>query len=704
MTDLSSRLEQLSPAKRALLEKLAARAGGTAAAEPIRPRDGGGPAPLSFGQQRFWFLDRLQPGTPLYTIPAAFRLRGRLDVRALRAALADVVARHEALRTVFREVEGTPLQVVLPAVPAPLDVADLRALPEAARAAEAERRVREFLRLPFDLSRGPLLRAFAVRTDADGWTLALGVHHVASDGWSQGIVLRELAAAYAARSGAGAPPLPAPALQYPDYAVWQRGWLRGRVLEEQLAWWRERLAGGPAVLELPADRPRPAAMSQRGAKHYGRLPAEVAEAAEALARAEGGTPFMVLLAAFQLLLGRLAGEEEVRVATPVANRGRPETEGTVGFFVNTLVLRGDLSGDPTFRELLARVREETLGAFAHPDLPFERLVEELAPERSLGHAPLAQVSFALQNAPEAALRLPGCDAEETSPDLGVATLDLDVHLRRTARGLEWMARYSTDLWDAPSAALLAARYERLLRGALAGPDARVSALPLLDDAERARVLEAWNPPPRPCPQDSVPALFAAQAALTPEAPAVSYGGETLTYAELHRRSLALAGELAARRVGPDARVGLLAERSPDMVVAMLAVLQAGGAYLPLDPDHPSERLAFMLDDAGARVLLAQRALLERVPGFAGEVVALDTPHPPAPSPTRGEGEHDDADPREALPRNGGGWRASSEPGGGLLADADSLAYVIYTSGSTGRPKGVAVPHRGIVRLVRDADL
>ncbi|HEV2735904.1 MAG TPA: amino acid adenylation domain-containing protein, partial [Longimicrobiaceae bacterium] len=674
MTDLSSRLEQLSPAKRALLEKLAARGGAPPAADVVRPREGSGPAPLSFGQQRLWFLDRLQPGTPRYTIPVAFWLRGRLDVRALRAALGEVVSRHEALRTVFREVQGTPLQLVLPRVPAPLDTADLRALPEAAREAEAERRVRDFLRLPFDLARGPLLRAFAVRTGDEAWTLALGVHHVASDGWSQGILLRELSAAYAARVGGGAAPLPAPRLQYPDYAAWQRGTAHARVLDEQLAWWRERLGGTAPVLELPADRPRPAALGQRGAKHFAVLPAELAERAEAFARGEGASPFMTLLAAFQLLLGRLAGEEEVRVGTPVANRGRPETEGVVGFFVNTLVLRGDLSGDPTFRELVARVREETLGAFARPDLPFERLVEELHPERSLNHAPLVQVAFALQNAPDAPLRLPGCDIEETSPDLGVATLDLDVHLRRSGRGLELMARYSTDLWDAPSAARLAERYERLLRGALASPDARVSGLPLLDDAERERVLRAWNATERPYPAGlRVHDLFAAQAARTPDAVAVSWRGERTTYAELERRANRVANALRRRGVGPETRVGVCMGRTPELLAALLGVLGAGGAYVPLDPAYPRERLAWMVEDAGIRVVLTEARWADGLPDNASDVLVLER-----------EGDALAAEPETA-------------PESGVLPE--NLSHVIFTSGSTGRPKGVMIRHSSVVVLL-----
>ena len=712
MTDLSGRLEQLSPAKRALLEKLARRAAPARPAEDaIRPREESGPAPLSFGQQRFWFLDRLQPGTPLYTVPAVFRLRGRLDVRAMERAFAEVVARHDALRTVFREVEGEPRQVVLPAVATPVGAADLRGAPDG----EAERRVREWLRLPFDLSFGPLVRAFAVRTGEDAWVLAFAVHHVASDGWSQGIFLRELSAAYARHlGGEGAPP-PPPRVQYPDYAVWLRGWMRGTVLEEQLAWWKGRLGSGAPVLELPGDRPRPLSMSQRGAKLLASLPADLADGAEALARREGATPFMVLLAAFHALLGRLSGEEEVRVATPVANRGRPETEGTIGFFVNTVVLRGDLSADPTFRELLARVREETLGAFARSELPFERLVEELQPDRSLAHGPLAQVSFALQNASDETLRLPGCEVEETSPDLGVATLDLDFHLRRSARGLEVMARYSTDLFDPSTIARLAERYGRLLRAALAAPDSRVSSLPLLDAEERRTALAGWGDAgPVPAPERTVDALFAEQAERTPDAPALSFGGETLTYAELHRRADALARELAARGVGPDARVGLCTPRSAGMVVGMLAILRAGGAYVPLDPDYPAERLAFMVADAGVRVLVVHPGLEMRFEGFDGEVVAVEPLLPPGPPPpaSEGRGENDSVEGEDAsvdmpLPHSWGRVASLSEPGGGAGGGGhtpEHLAYVIYTSGSTGRPKGVAVPHRGVVRLVRDADL
>ena len=662
MTDLSARLDQLSPAKRALLEKLARRGPVPPAdASAPRRRTGEGPVPLSFSQRRLWFLDRLEPGTAAYTIPAVFRVRGPLDPAALERALRGVVERHEALRTTFHEVDGEPVQVVAPSAGVPLAAQDLRSLSADERDEEALRRVRDFLRLPFDLSTGPLLRGLLVRTAEEEWTFALALHHVASDGWSQGILFHEMGALYAGEST----PLAMPEVQYPDFALWQKG--RAAEWEGQLAWWKERLAGAPTVLELPAARPRPPVRSGRGAKHAVSFPRELADALAALGREEGASPFMVLLAAFQALLSRLTGEEDVPVGTPVANRTRRELERTVGFFVNTLVVRGDLSGDPPFRELLGRVRESTLGAYEHQDLPFERLVEALHPERVLGHAPVFQVLFALQNASDGELALSGCAVEALDVDLGVAPLDLELSLRETEGGLRGTVRYSTDRLDADDVARLLERYERVLRAVAEDPDVPVSRIPLLGDAERATLLEAWNDTAEAYPPEPLHRLFEAQARATPSSAAVLAGEEALTFAELDARSNRLAHHLVRSGVGPEVRVGICLERGAEMVVALLAVLKAGGAYVPLDPAYPAERLAFMLRDSAARALVTTSALVARLPEAGAATVLLDG----------------------AAEEISGGSSLSPE----VAVDGENAAYVIYTSGSTGRPKGVVISHR-----------
>ncbi|HEX8272004.1 MAG TPA: non-ribosomal peptide synthase/polyketide synthase, partial [Longimicrobiaceae bacterium] len=652
------------------------------AAERIPRRADDGPAPLSFAQQRLWFIHQLDPASSAYNMPFALRLRGALDARALRRSLTELARRHEAVRTVFAERAGQAVQVVLPAAPVPLPVLDLSGLPRESRAAEAARRVAEEGRRPFDLARGPLLRVLLARTAEEEWTLCLTMHHVASDGWSMGVLTREVSALYTAYSRGEASPLPEPELQYADFAAWQRRWLAGERLDAQLGYWRERLDGAPPLLELPTDHPRRGAP---GATETGRpfaLSPELTRGLRELGRRENATLFMTLLAAWQTLLGRWAGQDDVVVGSAIAGRTRAELEGLIGFFVNSLVLRADLSGDPGFRGLLGRVRETTLGAFAHQDLPFERLVEELAPERSLLHNPLFQVMFALQNQERGTVALGGLEAETLAGGDTGAKFDLGVSLWEDGERIVGRIDYRTDLFEGSTVERMAEHFRVLLEAAVADPDRRVRALPLVPAAELERVVARWSGTGAPAaPERCVHELFAAQAAAMPGAVALAHAGGSLTYAELDRRADRLAHLLARRGVGPDARVGICAERSPEMVVGLLAILKAGGAYLPLDPQYPAERLRYMLADAGARVLLTRDGLRDRFAGFAGDVVLL------------GDAAHEEG---SALSHS----RTFALP---HPPSPDSLAYVIYTSGSTGRPKATEVPHRAIPGFFRGAD-
>ncbi len=584
---------------------------------------------------------------------------------ALRRSLTEVVRRHESLRTVFAAAGGEPVQVIRGPAPAALPVVELSGLSAEARGRETLRLAAEEAARPFDLAAGPLLRATVVRAGGAEHALLLTLHHVVSDGWSMDVLVREVSALYAGE------PLPELPVQYADYALWQREWLSGDVLEAQLGWWRDRLAGAPPVLELPADRPRSLARDGRVSRVPFSLPAETSRALRELSRREGATPFMTLLAAWQALLARYAGTEDVSVGTPIAGRTRLETEPLIGFFVNTLVLRADLSGEPDFRALLGRVREATLGAYAHQEVPFERLVEELAPERSLAHSPLFQVLFVLQDAGGEAPRPGGLRVEPIAAGGGSAKFDLTLALADGEEAIRGTLAYRTALFDAATAERMLEHFGRVLEAAASAPETPVSRVPLLSAGERRRLLVEWNDTARGHPRDAtVHGLFAAQAARTPDAAALSFAGGTLTYAELHARSGRLAHALRGRGVGPESRVGICVERSPGMLVAMLAVLQAGGAYVPLDPAHPLERLRYVLEDAGVRVLLVGSAGADPVPGFEGERVGVD--------------EADADAPGEA-------------PESGVLPE--NLAYVIYTSGSTGRPKGVQVEHRSVVALL-----
>ncbi|MET0399298.1 MAG: amino acid adenylation domain-containing protein, partial [Longimicrobiaceae bacterium] len=623
---------------------------------PLVRAERGESLPLSFAQERLWVIDRMDPGGSVYNVPFTLRLRGALDGGALRAALDALVERHESLRTTFPAPGGRPVQVVHPAEGAPFRLDPLDGAAEGEREARALAAAAEEAARPFDLAAGPLFRAVLFRIAEDDHLLVLALHHVVADGWSVGVLFRELSALYAALVRGEPSPLAPLPVQYADFAVWQRGWLAGETLERQVAYWRERLRDAPPLLELPTDRPRLAVRSTRGGAHHFRLPAAAAESLRALARAEGATPFMAALACFQLLLSIYSRQDDVVVGTPVAGRTHEALEGMVGMFVNTLALRTELGGDPPFRELLGRVREGTLGAYGHQDLPFEKLVDELRPPRDPGHAPVFQVMFSLHNLPAAALRLPGLALEAVATESRTTKFDLALSLADTAAGLVGSLEHDAHLFDAGTAARMAAHFATLLEGAAAEPARRLSELSLLDDAERRR-LAAWNDTARATPPGAVHERVAEHARSRPGAPAIYFGGATTTFAELDARAARVAARLRALGVGPESRVGVAAERGPGLVAAVLGVLRAGAAYVPLDPAYPPDRLAFMLADAAVPVVVAEERLAGRLPEFGGEIVALDTPHPPAPSPTRGEGENDndtrEAEGQEGLPQDWG---------------------------------------------------
>ncbi|HET7461692.1 MAG TPA: FkbM family methyltransferase, partial [Longimicrobium sp.] len=564
---------------------------------PVAPAERTGALPLSFAQERLWFLDRLEPGSATYNIPAAWRLGGVLDQAALERALGEIVRRHEALRTVFANVDGSPVQVIAPFGGFALPVEDLSGWNEADREAAFRRRAGEEARRAFDLSAGPLFRAALLRLHAEDHVLLVTMHHIVSDGWSMGVLQRELSALYTAYREGRESPLPALPVQYADYAVWQRGQLAGEVLERQLAYWRERLSGAPELLELPTDRPRPPVQTYRGASVPVELSPELLERLQALGRSEGTTLYMTLLGAFQVLLSTYGGSDDIVVGSPIAGRTRGEVEELIGFFVNTVVLRTDLSGDPSFRETLRRVREATLGAYAHQEVPFEKLVAELQPERSLSHSPLFQVMFALQDAGGGGGALPGLEVGGVGAELASAKFDLSLTLAATAQGLRGGLNYSTDLFERGTVERMLGHLARVLEQVAADADVRLSRLELLGEAERSLVLDAWNRTAAEVPADRcIHELFEVQAARTPGAVAVRFEAESLTYRELNERANQLAHHLHGRGVGPEVRVGVLMERSLEMVVSLLAVLKAGGAYVPLDPGLPAERLAYMLGD------------------------------------------------------------------------------------------------------------
>ncbi len=640
----------------------------------ISRRDNPGESPLSFAQERLWFLDQFIPHNPAYNIPIAFRIEGQLNNGVLEQCLNEIVQRHETLRTKFIAEEGRPIQATFPKFNLSIHYVNFENFVEKQLQSITIRLAVEEAQKPFDLTRDALVRAKLLCLSAEEHVLLLTMHHAVSDGWSLGVLLRELAVLYEAFSKGKPSPLPVLPIQYGDFAVWQRQRLQGEVLETQLDYWKQNLSGSLPVLDLPTDRPRPSRQTFRGAKRSLNFPKPLLEALKTLSQQQGVTLFMTLLTAFKVLLYRYTGQEDILVGAPVAGRNQIETENLIGFFVNVLVLRTDLSGNPTFRDCLERVRKVVLGAYNHQEVPFEKLVETLQPERDLSYSPLFQVMFALQNTPMPSLEFSGLTLSPLAVDNGTAKFDLTLDLSETSDGIDGFIEYNTDLFDGDTIARMVGHFQTLLEAIAANPQQRVSELPLLTAAERHQLLVEWNDTQAEYPKDvCIHQLFEAQVEQTPEAVAVVFEDQQLTYRELNTRANQLAHHLQTLGVGPEIMVGICIERSLEMVVGLLGILKAGGAYVPLDPAYPQERLAFMLSDSQTPVLLTQKKLMTGLTDQKARVVCLDTD-----------------------------WEViSQEHEGNLVSDVKprNLAYTLYTSGSTGRPKGVVIEHHSPVALL-----
>ena len=673
MSDIAKQITGLSVEKRQLLERYLKTAGLNLSRTVILPQSREtNKFPLSFAQQRLWFLDQLEPNSAVYNIPDMQQFSGPLNLAALERSMSELIRRHESLRTTFQSIDGEPVQVIAEAQPRKIEVIDLSHLPRAKREAEAQRMARDEGEVPFDLSRGPLFRFRLVKLEEEEHLLLLTMHHIIADGWSLGVLGRELSALYQAFSMDQSSPLEELTIQYADFAVWQRQWLQGETLEKQLAYWREKLGGELPVLDLLTDRPRPPVQTYRGSAEERILSAEVTERLKQVSTENGATLFMTLLAAFNVVLWRYTRQQDILIGSPIANRNRTEIEGIIGFFVNTLVLRSTVNPEMSFREFLAQVRETTLGAYGHQDVPFERLVEELQPERTLNRPPLFQVMLTLQTWEE--MHLDGLEMTSMNTKREVTKFDLSLFLSETEVGLYSWGAYNTDLFDGSTIARLLKHFHTLLEEIAANPDARLSELSLMTTEERQQ-FEQWNQTQSEYERDKcVHQLVELQASRQPNALAVVYGEKQISYGELNRRANRLAHYLRAHGVGLEIRVGVLMERSANWIVALLGILKAGGVYVPLDGSYPAGRLRFMVEDAEIRLLLTESGQ-PRIE--ASEVVFLDQ-----------DWEWLESESTEN-PEN--------------VTQAEDLAYLMYTSGSTGQPKGVGVPHRAINRLVRNTN-
>jgi amino acid adenylation domain-containing protein len=671
---------QLSPAKQKLLEKsLQGKFKSESELNLIARRSNTAPLTLSFSQQRLWFLQQLEPDNSFYNEHGAIQLSGTLHVAALERTLNRIIERHEVLRTTFNLVEEKPVQVIASNLTLALPVIDLRQLEEAQRQPEIQRLSIEQSQRPFDLVNGPLLRWMLLQISDREHVLLFSIHHTVFDGWSSGIITRELSALYQAFSKGKPSPLPELSIQYADFAVWQQQQLQGEKLESQLSYWKQQLKNAPPLLQLPTDRPRPPVQTYRGAKLSFQLSKNLTQAVQAIAKKSKSTLFMTLLTALKILLYRFSGQEDIIVGSPTANRNRAEIEELIGCFINTIVLRTSFSGNPTVEELLCQVRQMMLDAYAHQDLPFEKLVEELQVERDPKYNPIFQVSFTLQNTPQVKFELPELTVTPFEVESTRALLDLRLELTETEQGLEGFWEYNTDLFDGSTIERMSKHFQVLLEAIAANPQQRISELPLLTQPERHQLLVEWNDTERDYPKNKcIHQLFEEQVEKTPDAVAVVFEEQQLTYTELNNRANQLAHYLQNLGVKPETLVGICVERSLEMVVGLLGILKAGGAYVPLDPHYPQERLSYMLADSRVEVLLTQSQLLPSLPEHQAPVVGLD------------------AD-----------WSAIAQQSPNNLeveVSSENLAYVIYTSGSTGKPKGVPIPQRALINFLNSMHL
>jgi amino acid adenylation domain-containing protein len=677
MSKLAERIRGLTPAQRLLLKKqLEQQKNASLAKAHIIPvREQPNVCAVSLDQERLWFIDQLEPNSSAYNICSAFRLKGNLRLPVLLRSFNEVIRRHESLRTTFVAIDGVPHQIIAPPSEMSLERIDLTDNPEAHTEEGLRRLIVRNGQEPFDLTTGPLFRAALFELGNADYVLVINLHHIVTDKLSHDLLWQELIVLYEAFNAGQPSPLADLPVQYADYALWQRQWLQGEVMEARLAYWKKQLAGAPFVLEVPGDHPRPPVQTYRGRRQYRVQSLALWARLKAMALEENVTLFMTLLAAFYVWLYRYTGRKDLLIGTPFSNRELLETEGLIGFMLNMLVLRADLSGDPSFRELLGRVREASLGAYAN-DLPFARLIQELKPERDLSRNALYQVTFLFVNNHDLGARQMDMTISNFDVDLGSSNVDLMLGIRDQEKNPTLIFEYCTDLFDDDTIARMMTHFEVLLEGIAANPAARLSELPLLTDAEKTRLLAGFNDTATPYPQDkSLSRLFAEQAARTPDAVAVSFKTRRLSYAELDASADEAARRLRDMGVGAGALVGVYLERSPEMLVGLLGILKAGAGYVPLDPAYPAERLSYIVADANIEVVLTEARLLSTLPAGGLQTLCLDDGAAAATVGGR--------DAKHTLDRTAGADRA----------------YVIYTSGSTGRPKGVQIPHRALVNLL-----